>query len=246
MASRYTETGKWRDSWFRSLDVKSKLVWLWLCDNCDICGYMEWCVDVASADLKLEEEEIDEIVKGFGRKVMWSDDGGSLLIPNFLRHQKNLPLLASPVHKGIAKRWYGISHKFSNYFLDSKLGIVKGIDTLSIPYPNPIDTLSIPLPKDKDTLKVGYRYPTGNSNSNSNGNRKRGVGKNQNDSPFSISELTSGLLQAGVTGQVQEIWDYWKGMGWQYKGDDIDLQFVIDHAVQTIGVDNPPAQEGEF
>lgn len=244
MASRFTETGKWRDSWFRSLDVESKLVWLWLCDNCDACGYLEWVPEVVSQDLKVEEGRIVEIISSFDRKLIWSEDRGSLVIPNFLRHQKNLPMLKSPAHLGIAKRWYAVSHKFHNCFLDSKLGIVRGIDTLSIPYPNPIDTLSIPLPYPKDTLSKGYRYPLGKGIGNGKGNSEGGVG--ETFEPFGFNDLGLALQQEGLKGKAKEVWDHWRGLRFQDKGYRVDLEYVIADAVKTYGSQDKPSTQGDF
>jgi hypothetical protein len=38
---RFTETDKWRDTWFRSLSMEAKIVFWYLCDNCDAAGVWE-------------------------------------------------------------------------------------------------------------------------------------------------------------------------------------------------------------
>ena len=41
MAQRFTETNKWKDGWFSSLDRDQKLFWLYLLDDCDNAGIWE-------------------------------------------------------------------------------------------------------------------------------------------------------------------------------------------------------------
>ena len=38
MAKRFTDTDKWKDPWFNELDLKAKVTWMYLCDNCDFAG----------------------------------------------------------------------------------------------------------------------------------------------------------------------------------------------------------------
>ena len=41
MAYRFTDTNKWHDAWFSSLKPLEKLLFNYLCDNCDIAGFIE-------------------------------------------------------------------------------------------------------------------------------------------------------------------------------------------------------------
>ncbi len=41
MATRFTETNKWKDKWFRSLDPLEKVLFIYLIDNCDNAGFIE-------------------------------------------------------------------------------------------------------------------------------------------------------------------------------------------------------------
>ncbi len=41
MSKRFTETNKWCNPWFRKLDPKRKLLWVYLTDNCDQAGVIE-------------------------------------------------------------------------------------------------------------------------------------------------------------------------------------------------------------
>ena len=64
MAYRFTNTDKWSDSWFYGLNNLEKLLFMYLCDNCDIAGFVEinllkWC-----SDFRVKESEIKGALKG--------------------------------------------------------------------------------------------------------------------------------------------------------------------------------------
>ena len=51
MAYRYTNTNKWSDAWYSDLKPLEKLLFNYLCDNCDIAGFIEfvpkkWAFDI--------------------------------------------------------------------------------------------------------------------------------------------------------------------------------------------------------
>jgi hypothetical protein len=106
MSSRFTETEKWKDKWFRSLSVEGKLLWNYLCDNCDMAGF--WIIDLEDAALKTGISEKN----GRSLEGAWKELQRGLLeitpeevwVKNFLYHQNNLPLNPNnPCHKGILK-----------------------------------------------------------------------------------------------------------------------------------------------
>lgn len=51
MAKRLTDTSKWKRPWFQSLSRDAKLVWLFLCDDCDHAGI--WIADFELMSLRL-------------------------------------------------------------------------------------------------------------------------------------------------------------------------------------------------
>ena len=59
MSKRFTETEKWRDSWFCDLSTNEKLGYIYILDNCDSAG-------VWDANTKLAEFSI-------GAKLKWND-----------------------------------------------------------------------------------------------------------------------------------------------------------------------------
>lgn len=48
---RFTETNKWRDPWFRKLSGHAKLLFLWLIDNCDNAGVIDFDIESAAFDI---------------------------------------------------------------------------------------------------------------------------------------------------------------------------------------------------
>jgi hypothetical protein len=143
MAHRYTNTEKWNDVWFCDLKPLSKLLFLYLCDQCDIAGFLEINQKKIAFDLGIGKQETEKAFEGIKDKIIVSTDNRFLYIINFLKHQKNLPLNEkSTLYKKIVE------------LLESKL---KQFD---FQYIN--DFIEYPT----DTPSVGYLYPDGNGNGN--------------------------------------------------------------------------------
>ena len=53
MPKRFTDSEKWKDRWFRSLNPPEKLAWLYLLDNCDQAGVIH--LDEELADFQIGE-----------------------------------------------------------------------------------------------------------------------------------------------------------------------------------------------
>jgi hypothetical protein len=123
MAYRYSDTLKWQDEWFVDLSTVEKLLFLYLYDNCDIAGFFELSYRKIAFDLGCDEAKIKGAVKGLNKGVFISDDGKCLLVKNFIKHQKNLPLNPeNKSHQGILKRVGIYVGKFSNLTLNYQEG----------------------------------------------------------------------------------------------------------------------------
>lgn len=130
MAYRYSDTLKWEDEWFVDLATIEKLLFLYLYDNCDIAGFFELSYRKISFDLGCKESEIKGALEGLNKGVFISDDGKCLLVKNFIKHQKNLPLNPdNKAHMEILKRVSLYIGKFNNVTLDYQEGYL-GIGAL--------------------------------------------------------------------------------------------------------------------
>jgi hypothetical protein len=130
MAYRYSDTLKWQDEWFVDLSSIEKLLFLYLYDNCDIAGFFELSYRKISFDLGCKEAEVKGALEGLNKGVFISNDGKCLLVKNFIKHQKNLPLNPdNKAHIGILKRVSLYIQKFNNVTLDYQEGYL-GIGAL--------------------------------------------------------------------------------------------------------------------
>jgi hypothetical protein len=113
MAYRYTNTDKWNDAWFSELKQFDKLLFMYLCDNCDIAGFYELNFKRIESDLGTKKETIEGALKGLSRGLIFSESMDCVYIKNFLKHQKNLPLnQKNKAHLGVIKRFDLYSNKF--------------------------------------------------------------------------------------------------------------------------------------
>lgn len=86
---RFTDTGKWKDPWFRRLPYKYKIFWLYLCDNCDNAGI--WVKDIEEAShlicAHINEVEVLERINSEKERIKVIFDGKKWLIADFISFQ---------------------------------------------------------------------------------------------------------------------------------------------------------------
>ena len=69
MAKRFTDTNKWKDSWYRNLKIKHKLVWFYLLDECDQAGV--WKADFELLSFMIGDKiKEDEFCNVFGDRIL--------------------------------------------------------------------------------------------------------------------------------------------------------------------------------
>lgn len=129
MSYRFTNTEKWQDNWFSNLTQLQMLLFIYLCDNCDIAGFVELNLKRFAADLNSTKDTIEGALKGLDRGLIYSKTNDCIYIRNFIKHQKNLPLnLNNKAHLGIIKRFEIYTEKFDiqdiNIFIE---GASKGL-----------------------------------------------------------------------------------------------------------------------
>lgn len=132
MAYRYSNTDKWKDAWFVSLKPLEKLLFNYLCDNCDIAGFIEIVKKNWASDIGCQVNQIEGALKGLERGLIYSKTNDCVYLRTFLKHQKNLPLNESNMcHKGIMERFKLYKYKFEiddvNEFVEGALeGLIRG------------------------------------------------------------------------------------------------------------------------
>jgi len=99
MARRMTDTEKWKKAFLRGLDAPCKLLWFYICDDCDHAGV--WNVDVEVAEIRIGEKiNLPEAIKMLGDKVIVFDAGRKWFIPSFIDFQ--YPKGLNPANKAHA------------------------------------------------------------------------------------------------------------------------------------------------
>ena len=102
MAKRFTDTDKWKKTLLKSMPAAYKLLWLYVCDDCDHAGI--WHVDIAVASLRIGEDITqDKAVEIFGDKVVVFDGGDKWFIPGFIEFQYGELNQKNRVHESIIK-----------------------------------------------------------------------------------------------------------------------------------------------
>ena len=92
MSQRLTNVDKWTDVWFSNLSPYAKLLFLFLCENCDNAGIYEVNKKFMLFYLGINEEELRSAIVEIQKIYVKSNDGLRIWIKNFLKHQKKLPL----------------------------------------------------------------------------------------------------------------------------------------------------------
>ena len=86
MAKRFTDTEKWKKPFIRGLQGAYKLLWLYICDDCDHAGI--WQVDIDVAQIRIGEKiDLKEAIKTFDEKIIIFDKGNKWFIPSFVEFQ---------------------------------------------------------------------------------------------------------------------------------------------------------------
>jgi hypothetical protein len=118
MAKRFTDSDKWRDSWFDGLSSKYKLAWLYMLDTCDIAGV--WEVNMRHLNFNVGETfEQCELKRVFSDRVIELENG-KWFIQKFIDFQYGVLSDKCKPHISVIKLLE--KHKIKGY--------TKGIQTL--------------------------------------------------------------------------------------------------------------------
>ena len=91
MTIRFTLAEKWQDVWFRKLPPVGKLLFLYMCDNCNLAGIWEVDLEQATFSVGVNIADVQGAFKGLDRSYE-TLNGTHIWLKNFLKHQRNLPL----------------------------------------------------------------------------------------------------------------------------------------------------------
>lgn len=103
MGKRFTDTEKWKKPFIRGLQAPYKLLWLYICDDCDHAGI--WQVDIEVAQIRVGEK-LDEqkALNFFSGKIIPIENGTKWFIPSFIEFQYPSGLSENnKAHAGIIK-----------------------------------------------------------------------------------------------------------------------------------------------
>ncbi len=82
MSKRLTDSKKWRNGWFRKLNIKAKLAWIYLCDECDFIGLFK--IDYELASFQLDFDITPTLVRQwFGDKIFFFESDKIFIVPFF-------------------------------------------------------------------------------------------------------------------------------------------------------------------
>lgn len=148
MAKRLTDTDKWKDEWYLSLNNNYRIVWQWLIDNCSHSGFCKPSISFLNFMCKVSVSE-DEIIEAMDGRLIKVDK--QWFIPKFIKFQyptliSNKPVIVSVVKDILNYRCQQFLLEFGEEYtiiaesLDNHLEIIKD--------------------KDKYKSKVKDKYPT--------------------------------------------------------------------------------------
>jgi hypothetical protein len=125
MTTRFTETEKWNDPWFRKLTPAAKCLWEYMRDNCNDAGILEWDHEDAMFRTGLKLKDLVGACKDLERGYIAAQ--GHLMLRTFLKHQKNVPFNErNPAHRGILRRLGEASEIFPSALDDlNKRGVLQ-------------------------------------------------------------------------------------------------------------------------
>jgi len=144
MSKRLTDTNKWSKRFFRELDDKQKLFWLYLLDHCNHAGIWEVFIDDANLRIncKFTEKELKKI---FSEKIISFDNNKKWFIPSFIEFQYKTELnLLNSCHYSVIeilnkydlfkylpdikviKRGKGVNKKIKRGFKGATVGAIIG------------------------------------------------------------------------------------------------------------------------
>lgn len=132
---RFTDTDKWKESWFRKLTAAQKCLWFYMQDNCDHAGFIELDLELASFQigLRLKADDFAALRRDFTVVA-----GGKVWLHGFVRAQYGKISIDCKPHRPVfaSLEFHGVTPE-------------KAMERL----PKPIESPSEALPIGSETLQ---------------------------------------------------------------------------------------------
>ena len=177
MAIKFTNTKKWDDVWFSKLTMEGKVMFVYLCDMCDIAGFLE--INERLITFQTGIEDVRGAIASLSKSVIYRD--GYVWIMKYIKHQKNLPLNPNNnAHKGIISSISDRLKSFPEIFdilpRQDSLTLKEGLETrgyvaLSEGLGSPTgkgkgkgNTVTTDTPQDESLIARLYKYFVGEEN----------------------------------------------------------------------------------
>lgn len=131
MAKRFTDTEKYKDPWFRKLSPKHKILFLFMCDDCNHAGIWKENFDAFNIYYGMQADHKD--MKAYGDKVI-KVDSDTYLIKSFIKFQYGNLNPQNKAHFGVIRALTYANIDYSEYVAPLKplprctgIGIGEGI-----------------------------------------------------------------------------------------------------------------------
>jgi hypothetical protein len=120
MAKRFTDTEKWKDPWYISLDNDYRIIWQWLIDNCSHAGFCKRNMSLLNLMCRFDTTEHLLLKKMENRVLIVGNDW---FIPKFIKFQYSTLKSGKPAILGVVKELFSknciglIPESFGNDYL---------------------------------------------------------------------------------------------------------------------------------
>ena len=88
MAVKFTDPRKWDDVWFSELNMEQKVMFIYLCDMCDMAGVLE--INQRLAKFQTGIDDVRGVIASLSKSVVYRD--GRVWLKKYIKHQRNLPI----------------------------------------------------------------------------------------------------------------------------------------------------------
>ena len=103
MAKRFTDTEKWKDPWYISLNNDYRIIWQWLIDNCSHAGFCKRNMSLLNLMCRVNVSENDLLEKMENRVLIVGNDW---FIPKFIKFQYSTLNSGKPAILGVVKELF--------------------------------------------------------------------------------------------------------------------------------------------